>query len=277
MIASRRTGRVILVVILVVVMIAPMYLLITNAFKSQHDILTEPFSWPTDGYSFQYLWRALTSPDFNVVAAYGITLFFVVIVCVLSLLVVGPAAYAIARGSRRYHRIVLFILLTGLFIPGSTLVIPVIYVLKTIGLIGTIPGFFLFETTLTVPTTLFLFVAFIQSIPRELDEAARIDGATRYGTFWRVIFPLMRPVVATTVILNAVGVWGDFVDPQFLLGPSSGIYTVTTGIYAAISRLSTDYTTVYPNMLLAAAPVIIFYVFMQKRIIGGLTSGAIKG
>lgn len=274
---ARRTGRWIFTAVLILVMVIPLYLLLTNAFKSQHDILTAPFTWPADGFSFEYLWRAITSTDFNVVAAYGVTLFFVVIVNLLNLAIVGPAAYAIARGARRYHRVVLLLLLTGLFIPGSTIVIPVIYVLKSVGLIGTIPGFFLFETTLTIPTTMFLFVAFIQSIPRELDEAAKIDGASRFGTFWRVIFPLMKPVVATTVILNSVGVWGDFVSPQFLLGPSSGVYTVTTGIYAAISRLSTDYTLVYPNMLLAAAPAVIFYVFLQKRIIGGLTTGAVKG
>lgn len=273
----RKALRIALLVLIGLIMAVPVYLLITNAFKSQHDITTQPFGRPSDGFSLQYLGRAITSPDFNVVDAYAITAFFVVAVNVLSLAVVGPAAYAIARGTRRYHRIVMFILLTGLFIPSQTLVIPVIYVLKATGLIGTIPGFLLFETTLTVPTTMFLFVAFVRSVPRELDEAAKIDGASRYGTFWRIIFPLMRPVVATAVILNSVGVWSDFVNPQFILGPNSGIYTVTTGIYAAISRLSTDYTLVYPNMLLAAAPVIVFYVFLQKRIIGGLTSGAIKG
>jgi raffinose/stachyose/melibiose transport system permease protein len=273
---ATRTIRIAALVILGLIMLVPFYLLVTNAFKSQHDILTEPFGWPSDGFSLKYLGAAITSTNFNVVGSYGITLFFVVVVNALCLAVVGPAAYAIARGTRRYHRLVMFVLLTGLFIPGQTLVIPVIYVLKAVGLIGTIPGYLLFATTLTVPTTLFLYVAFIQSIPRELDEAARMDGAGRYRTFWRVIFPLMTPVVATTVILNSIGVWGDFVDPQFILGPQSGIYTVTTGIYAAISRLATDYTVVYPNMLLAAAPVIVFYVILQKRIIGGLTSGAVK-
>jgi raffinose/stachyose/melibiose transport system permease protein len=272
-----RVGRVLALVLLVLVMVVPLYLLVTNAFKSQNDILTEPFGWPSAGFSFKYIENALTSPTFNVVSAYGTTLLFVVAVNVLNLLVVGPASYAIARGTRKYHRIVMLVLLTGLFIPSQTLVIPVIYVLKALGLIGSIPGFLLFETTLTIPTTVFLFVAFVQTIPRELDEAAKIDGASRYGTFWRVIFPLMRPVVATALVLNSVGVWTDFVNPQFILGPGSGIYTVTTGVYAAISRLSTNYTLVYPNILLATAPVIVFYVFMQKRIVGGLTAGAIKG
>ncbi|WP_292910644.1 carbohydrate ABC transporter permease [Microbacterium sp.] len=168
-------------------------------------------------------------------------------------------------------------MLAGLFIPSQTIVIPVIYVLKTVGLMGTMPGLILFQTALTIPTTLFLFTAYVQSIPRELDEAARIDGASRIGTFWRVIFPLMAPAIATAVVLNAVGVWADFVNPRIILGPGSGLYTVTTGVFAAISKYSTDYTLVYSNMLLAVVPVIVFYVLLQKRIIGGLTSGAVKG
>lgn len=274
------TGRVIRIAVLSLFglfMLVPLYLLVSNAFKSQQDIIGSPFGWPAGGFSFDYVWEALTSPDFNVVRSYGITIFFVVAVNLLTVLICGPAAYVIARGVARRQRVLLLVLLTGLFIPGQVLLIPVIYVLKTIGLMGTIPGFLLFETTLTIPITVFLFVANIQTIPRELDEAAKIDGATRIGTFWRVIFPLMRPAVATAVILNAIGVWADFVNPQVILGPSSGIYTVTTGIYAAISKFSTDFTLVYPNLLLAVIPIIVFFILMQKRIVGGLTSGAIKG
>jgi raffinose/stachyose/melibiose transport system permease protein len=79
------------------------------------------------------------------------------------------------------------------------------------------------------------------------------------------------------IILNTIGVWSDFVNPEVILGPSSGVYTVTTGIYAAISKYSTDYTTVFPNLLLAVTPMLIFFVVMQKRIVGGLTAGAVKG
>lgn len=265
-----------LLVVFGLLMIGPLYLLVTNAFKSQQDILTAPFAFP-HGLSLTYLLRAIHSPDFNVIGAYAVSLFFVLAVNALSLLVAGPAAYVIARGSKLRHRLTLLVLLAGLFIPSQAIVIPVIYVLKTIGLMGTIPGFLLFETTLTIPITLFLFVAFIQSIPSELDESARMDGASRFGTYWRIIFPLMRPAVATVIILNTIGVWSDFVNPEVILGPSSGVYTVTTGIYAAISKYSTDYTTVFPNLLLAVTPMLIFFVVMQKRIVGGLTAGAVKG
>ena len=274
---ARRTGWIAAVVIIVVLMGAPLYLLVTNAFKTEDDILGSPFGLPAQGFTFDNIIAAATSTDFNVIAAYGTTAFLVVVVNVLSILVTGPAAYAIGRGVRRGHRVILLVMLAGLFIPSQTIVIPVIYVLKTVGLMGTMPGLILFQTALTIPTTLFLFTAYVQSIPRELDEAARIDGASRIGTFWRVIFPLMMPAIATAVVLNAVGVWADFVNPRIILGPGSGLYTVTTGVYAAISKYSTDYTLVYSNMLLAVVPVIVFYVLLQKRIIGGLTSGAIKG
>jgi len=272
-----RTARVFALLLLGLVMAVPIYLLLSNAFKSQQDIVASPFGFPAQGFSLEYLVRALNSQEFNVVGAYAITVFFVLAVNALALLVTGPAAYVIARGTRRYHRVVMLVLLMGLFIPSQALIIPVIYVLKTLGLMGTIPGFLLFETTLIIPLSIFLYVAFIQSIPRELDEAARIDGATRLATFWLIIFPLMRPVVATAIILNGIAVWSDFVNPQIILGPGSGIYTVTTGVYAAISKYSTDFTLVYPNMLLAAAPVMVFYILMQRRIVGGLISGATKG
>lgn len=264
-------------IVLATLMVAPLYLLVTNAFKSQQDIVRSPFGWPEDGFTLDNLVAAATSTDFNVIGAYGFTALLVVTVNLLSILVTGPAAYAIARGVRRGHRVILLVLLAGLFIPSQAIVIPVIYVLKTIGLMGTVPGLLLFQTALTIPTTVFLFTAFVQSIPRELDEAARIDGASRFGTFWRVIFPLMRPAVATAVVLNSVGVWSDFVNPRIILGPGSGLYTVTTGVFGAISKYSTDFTIVYSNMLLAVVPVIVFYVLLQRRIIGGLTAGAIKG
>lgn len=262
---------------LAALMLLPLYLLVTNAFKTQRDILATPLGWPTEGFTLDNILAALTSTNFNVVAAYGTTAALVVVVNLLSLVVTGPASYAIARGRRSGHRVVLLVLLTGLFIPSQALVIPVIYVLRSIGLMGTLPGLLLFQTALTIPTTLFLFVAFVRSIPAELDEAAKIDGANRLRTFWMVIFPLMRPAVATAVILNSVGIWSDFVNPQIILGPGSGLYTVTTGVYAAVSRYSTDYTVVYSNMLLAAAPVIVFYIVLQRQIIGGLTAGATKG
>lgn len=259
------------------VMLVPLYLVVVNAFKPASEIRHRPFSADPGILSTDYLQAALSSPDFNITKAFGITILFVVLVNALSLLLAGPAAYVIARGTRAWHKALMLVFLTGLFIPGQVLVIPVIYVLRYTGLMGTIPGFVLYETTLTLPLSMFLYVGYIKSIPRELDEAAQIDGAGRLRTFWQVVFPLMRPVVVTAVVLHTIGVWSDFVNPQIVLGPASGLYTVMTGVYGAIGLHTTDLTVVYPTLLLAIAPVLTFFVFMQRRIVGGLTAGATKG
>ncbi|MCX5107073.1 carbohydrate ABC transporter permease [Streptomyces sp. NBC_00378] len=274
--ADSRVGSVMLG-LFALVMLAPLYLVIVNAFKPESAIRQRPFSAAPGALSTDYLRAALSSPDYNIIKSFGVTVMFVVLVNVLSLALAGPAAYVIARGTRRWHKGMLLVFLAGLFIPGQVLVIPVIYVLRFTGLMGTIPGFVLYEATLTLPLSMFLFVGYIKSIPRELDEAAQIDGAGRLRTFWQVIFPLMQPVVVTAIVLHTIGVWTDFVNPQIVLGPASGLYTVMTGVYSAIGLHTTDLSVVYPTLLLAIAPVLIFFVIMQRKIVGGLTAGATKG
>jgi raffinose/stachyose/melibiose transport system permease protein len=153
----------------------------------------------------------------------------------------------------------------------------VVFVLRVLGLINTIPGFILFETAATLPVTIFLFSAYLRSCPRDIDEAAALDGAGRIRAFWTCIFPIMRPVVATIVEAELHRRVERLRDPQIILGPGSGIYTVTTGVYAAVGEFSTDYTQVFPTLLLAIAPALVFFVLMQKHIIGGLAAGATKG
>ncbi|MEQ7127755.1 carbohydrate ABC transporter permease [Actinopolymorpha sp. B11F2] len=262
---------------LAVVMLAPMYVLVVNAFKPQQEIAARPFSPAFDQLTLRYLEQAWHNPDFSIVRGYAVTVFFVVCVNALSVLLAGPVSYVIARGGSVRHHLLLVFFVAGTFIPSQVLVIPVVYVLKLLGLMGTVRGFVLFETTLTLPFSIFLYTAYIRTIPADLDEAAALDGAGRLRTFWQVIFPLMRPVVATMVILNTFSVWNDFVNPQVILGPGSGLYTITTGIYAAVGQYTTDYTVVFPTLLLAIAPILLFFVVMQRSIVGGLTAGATKG
>ncbi|MFD6534371.1 carbohydrate ABC transporter permease [Streptomyces sp. NPDC060184] len=258
-------------------MIVPVYLLVVNAFKSQQDILDSPFSIPLSALTFEHMSAAIGNPQYNVIGGYGFTLFLVVAVDILCIALAGPAAYAIARSLKKRTQLVLLYFLAGTFIPGAAVIIPVIYVLREVGLANTVTGLVAHDVASTLPVSIFLFVGFIRAIPVDIDHAATIDGAGRYRTFWTIIFPLMRPAVVTVLILNSIGIWNDFISPQILLSPSSGHYTVTTAIYAGISQYSTDLTKVFPNLLLAVAPVIIFFVYMQRHIISGLTVGAVKG
>ncbi|MFI0901352.1 carbohydrate ABC transporter permease [Streptomyces sp. NPDC020983] len=276
----RETGgpvRLLLLGVLFVVMVVPMYLLLVNSFKSQEDISGNPFSLVPGRLTFAHLSAAIHSPQYNVIGGYGFTFFLVVAVDVLCIALAGPAAYVIARSMKRRTQLVMLYFLAGTFIPGAAVIIPVIYVLRDLGLANTVTGLVAHDVASTLPVSIFLFTGFIRTIPVDIDHAATIDGAGRYRTFWTIVFPLMRPAVVTVLILNSIGIWNDFISPQILLSPSSGHYTVTTAIYAGISQYSTDLTKVFPNLLLAVAPVVIFFIYMQRHIISGLTVGAVKG
>lgn len=259
------------------IMLLPMYLLIINAFKPERDIFGNPL-WFSDGaFTFEYLWAAITSEKFNVIAAYGVTLLLVLLVNLCSIVLAAPAAYVIARGRSKWHFALLILFVSALFIPGQVTLIPIVFILKAVGLLGTLPGLILFQTAGTLPVTIFLYAAYIRTIPRDIDEAASLDGAGKIRAFWSCIFPIMRPVVATMLVLTSIGVWNDFVSPQIVLGFGSDIYTVTTGVYAAVGEYDVEYTTVFPTLLLAVAPAIVFFMIMQRFIIGGLAAGATKG
>lgn len=274
---GRRALRITFLALTALVMLAPAYLLVINAFKDQADILAHPLALAPEMMTFDHLVAAWNNPDFSILKGYAVTVMFVVLVNVFSVALAGPVAYVIARSRRRRYRALLLVFVAGTFIPSQVLVIPVVYTLKFLGLMGTIQGFVLFETTLTLPFSIFLYAAYITRIPESLDEAAAIDGVGRMRTFWRIVFPLMRPAVVTMLILNTFSVWNDFVNPQIILGPSSGLYTVTTGIYAAVGQYSTDYTVVFPTLLLAVVPILLVFVILQRHVIGGLTTGATKG
>lgn len=201
----RQIARPVLLGVLFVLMTVPVYLLLVNSFKDQEDILNGPFALPFGNLTLEHLNAAIHSPQFNVIRGYGFTLFLVVTVDVLCILLAGPAAYVIARSMKRRTQLLMLYFLAGTFIPGAALIIPVIYVLRSLGLANTVTGLIAHDVASTLPVSIFLFVGFIRTIPVDIDHAAQIDGAGRYRTFWTIIFPLMRPGVVTVLILNSIG------------------------------------------------------------------------
>lgn len=266
--------RYVILIPLGLIWLLPLYVIVINAFKPNDAILTSPFG--LSHLSLTPILNALRSPDFNILAGYGVTATLVVLVNVVSVVVCAPAAYVIARRASRAKGIVLMYLFAGAFIPAVVLIIPQVYVLRSVGLMGTIVGLVLVLATVTVPVSMFAYVPFIRSIPIDIDEAAAIDGAGRLRSFWSIVFPLMRPAVVTVCILNTTGVWENFIQPFIILGPGSPWHTVTTAIYGAVGPYQTDYSVVYPNLLLVILPLLIFYLLLQRQLVGGL-AGSLKG
>ncbi|GAB3536893.1 carbohydrate ABC transporter permease [Arthrobacter tecti] len=258
-------------------MLVPMYIMVINAFKPQQEILLSPLGIDFGTASTEYIQAAWNSAQFPVIEGYLFTIFLVLACNALAIGLSIPAAYVIARTPGLVFAGLLMFFVAGMFIPAQIILVPAIFVLKALGLMGTVTGLVFFMSASMIPFTLFIFSGYIRMLPRTLDEAAAIDGAGRFRVIWTIFFPLMKPIVATAFILNALSAWNDFVSPQLILGPGSQLKTITTGVYAAVSSYSTNYEIVFPTLLLAVAPIIVIFIVMQRFILGGLAAGAVKG
>ncbi|MFF3494815.1 carbohydrate ABC transporter permease [Streptomyces sp. NPDC002795] len=253
----------------------PLYLVLTNVFKPGDKIDGSPAAppWPP---TLDNLAAALDRPDQlfwnGLINSVTITFLSIVVLTVVSALL----GHYLARSRNRFARVCLLVLLAGLMIPPQVILVPVTEVLRLTGMMTTIQGIVAFNVGYYVPFGVFVFSGFIRTIPLELEESAQLDGAGRWRTFWQVVFPLLRPATASVLIFLGVWIWNDFLNPLIILGPAGGT-TVTVGVYRAIGEHQSDYGQVFGLMFLAALPVLIFYLALQKHFVKGLTGGAVKG
>ena len=253
----------------------PLYLVLTNTFKRGDRISGSPASlpWPP---TLDNIEAVLTRPDrlfwVSLVNSVLITSVSVVTLTVLSAML----GHYLARSRSRGVRALTLVLLAGLMIPPQVILIPISDVLRTVHLMGTVPGLVLFNVGYYVPFGVFVFSGFIRTVPLELEEAAEVDGASPAVVFWRIVFPLLRPASASVMIFLGVWIWNDFIDPLIILGPGRGA-TITTGVYRAVGQYQSDFGSVFALMFLATLPVLAFYLALQRHFVKGLTGGATKG
>jgi raffinose/stachyose/melibiose transport system permease protein len=178
------------------------------------------------------------------------------------------------RRPNRWSRIISILVLAGLIIPPA--VVPTVWALQKIGLFGTMPGLILVEVAFGMAFAILLFRAFIGTIPREIDEAAFIDGAGPLRVFFRVILPLLRPVAVTVIVVQSVLIFNDFQNPLYFL-PGDQNATVQLTLFNFQSQFNTSYNLLFMDILLITIPPLIMYLFFNRQIVAGLTSGAVKG
>ncbi len=255
----------------------PFYMVVVNGFKLKQQVVRSPLALPdADTFTLKNFEAALGNPTFDLAFAYGFSALLAGVVTALAIVLGAGLSYWIARRNDRRSRWLYFVLLGGLMVPPHVVIIPVVKLLDAIGLLFTLPGLIVYDVALYLPFTAFVYVGFIRTIPRDLDEAAAMDGAGLLATFWRVVFPLLRPATASLAVLLIVFVWNDFINPQIILG-GAGAYTVTTGIYRAVGIYSSDFGQVFAFIQLAAAPMLLLFLGAQRYVVGGLTGGGVKG
>ncbi|MFC9328635.1 carbohydrate ABC transporter permease [Kitasatospora sp. NPDC057015] len=253
----------------------PLYEVLVNVFKHGQDITAHPVSLPIPP-TLSSIQQVMSRPDhmfwYGLINSVEVTAISVTVLTVVSAML----GHYLARAGGRWAKAALALLLCGLMIPPSVILEPITEVLRSLGLMTTIPGLVLVNVGYYVPFGVFVFMGFVKTIPIELEEAAALDGAGRFRIFWQVVFPLLRPASASVLIFLGVWIWNDFLNPLILLGPANGT-TVTVGIYRAIGEHQSDFGQVFALMFLATLPILVCYLAFQKHFVKGLTGGATKG
>lgn len=250
----------------------PVYALVTLAFKDPGQIANAPLSPPdppsVDSFGTAWQSASLGSALLNSTL---ITVSSVVVLIVLGSL----AAYFLARQAGRLSYSLYILFLVGIILPFQLGMIPLYQLVNDLGLLGTYQGMILFYTGIQLPFTVFLYTGFIRSLPADYTNAALIDGASHLQAFVHVIFPLLRPITGTVLILNAVHIWNDFFTPLLYLG-GSGRETVPVRVFAFVNEYTSDYGLVAAGLVLAALPILLVFLVLQRYVIRGFSSG-LKG
>ena len=263
----------ILVLLFALIYLAPLYIAVVNSVKPYGEVIKSPLRLPLQ-ITLQNFSDAFQSS--NMLALYQNSVMITGLSVVLLILMTSMAAFIIARRKGKVYQALYIFSLAGIMIPPVVTLIPSIKTLSALHLLYTMPGLLLFYGGTYFSTTIFIYVGFIKTIPASIDESAYIDGANPFTTFFKIIFPLVKPCTATAVIFLGMWIWNDFLNPMYILGFRGG-KTITTGIYNAIGAYTSMWNLVFANVMLASLPIIILYLFMQKTFMKGLTSGAVKG
>jgi raffinose/stachyose/melibiose transport system permease protein len=262
------------IVVSALVFLVPFVYVVLQASKDPGDAQTLAFSWPKQWLFFQNLIDVLQYNDGIIFRAFVnstvLTVFSVVITTVFAAMV----GYVLQRKPSRWNPVINFFVLAGLIVPPA--VVPTIWVLQGLGLFKTMIGMVLIEATFGLSFNILLFRAFVGTIPKELDEAALIDGAGPIRMFFRVILPLLRPVLVTVIVVQAVVVFNDFAGPLYFL-PGDENATVQLTLYEFQGQSQSFYNLLFMDILLITIPPLVMFVFFNRQIVAGLTSGAVKG
>lgn len=263
-----------LLLMLAFVVLIPIYYLIVTTFKSGTEAALAPMalpsSWDISGYIQAFI-------DMQYPRAFCNT--FVITAASVGgiILLASMCGYVLNRKEKyRWTKAVFLLILSGIMFPYQMSILGLYKLIRSMHLMNTLLAVIFVNIAVNLPFAVFLFKSFVSTIPLELEEAAKIDGAGVWRTFWTITFPLLQPTIATVAILNTLTIWNDFMGPLYFL-QSREHNVILQEVYRNIGQFSTDWTSLFPMMVLGVLPLLIFYLVMQKFVIGGVMSGSVKG
>jgi len=256
-----------------IIFVIPFIFMIVNSLKDRKEANLLELSRPAVFHWDNYV-EVFKANNYQIITAFKNS-FIITAASVAILVVIGSmAGYVIQRRKDKPVHIMSNLIMTGLMVPSS--ILPTIWLLQNLHIYKTLFGMILIEVTLQIPFTIMLYRSFVGSIPVELEEAGYIDGCSRQKVFSTIIFPLLKPVTSTVIILNAVTIFNDFTNPLYYL-PGAKNATVQLTLYNFMGQFSSSYNMLFADVILITIPMLILFIFFNKRIVDGMVAGAVKG
>lgn len=257
-----------------VTFLIPFAFIVLQAAKSKTEADLLSFSWPTKWKLWENIITVFQTRDYMLIVAF-INSTILTVASVSGMVILGSmVAFILERRQSKLNPIINGLVLAGLIIPPA--VVPTVWTMQALHLFKTLHGLILIEIAFALSFTVLTMRAFIATIPREIDEAAIVDGAGPIRLFFQVIFPLLRSVIVTIVVVQAVAVFNDFQNPLYFL-PGDANATVQLTLFNFQSQYTTSYNLLFANILVITIPPLIMYLFFQRQIVAGMTAGAVKG
>jgi raffinose/stachyose/melibiose transport system permease protein len=265
---------IIAILVSIVVFLVPFAFVLLEASKDPREAGLVAFTLPTEWQFWQNLVAVVSANDYNFLLALLNSVVLTVSSVTIMVVFAAMVGYVLQRKRTKLNAYINFLVLAALIVPPA--VLPTIWVLQGVGLFKTLPGLILVEATFGLAFCILLFRAFVATIPKELDEAAIIDGAGPIRLFFGVVLPLLKPVIVTVVVVQAVNVFSNFQNPLYFL-PGSDTPTVQLALYNYQSQTVSQFNLLFMYVLLVTIPPLIMYIFFNRQIVAGMTSGAVKG
>ena len=266
-------GDIVGLILTAVIFLIPFYFMFVQSIKSKKEANRLSIAWPTELHFENYL-EVIRHGNYQLVTAFKNSAILTVFT-VLGLIVTGAmAGYVIQRRKGKLMTTIQSVIMLGLMIPAS--ILPTIRMLQSMGIYKTMFSMVMIEIALQTPFTIMLYRGFMSSIPVDLEEAASIDGCNRWQIFQKVIFPLLKPIQATIIILVGVQTFNDFTNPLYFL-PGAANTTVQLTLYNYKGQLGNNYNLLFADIIIITVPMLILFLFFNKRIVAGMVAGAVKG
>lgn len=276
---SRSTKRILKIIVEIVsiiiglIYLSPVLLLILNVFKPLGEILVNPFSLPKNLYldNIEYVFGTM-----NYARSLCNTVLISVIVVMICIVLSAMTGWMLQRDGSRLSGIITILLLSSMLVPFQSFMIPLAKLAASMGLGDSIGGYVWIQVTLYAPMGIFMYEGFVKSVPKSLEESARLDGGSTLQVFFRIVFPLLKPITSSIMVLYSLWIWNDYVLASIIL-KSETKKTVTLSVYSFFSMYLNRWDYAITAVAFSVAPITILYILLQKHVINGVTAGAVKG